>query len=110
MAGVTYKCPSCGAYLVFDPDSQQWKCPFCSSAFSQGDLLHKDAEVDQAAPQPAADGGQVVYHCPSCSSEIMTDETTAATRCYYCHSPVVLEGRLAAGMKPDRVLPFSIDK
>ena len=110
MAGVTYKCPSCGAYLVFDPDSQQWKCPFCSSAFSQGDLLHKDAEVDQAAPQPAADGGQVVYHCPSCGSEIMTDETTAATRCYYCHSPVVLEGRLAAGMKPDSVLPFAIDK
>lgn len=24
----------------------------------------------------------------------MTDETTVATQCYYCHSPVVLQGKL----------------
>ena len=32
MAGATFKCPSCGAYLTFDPESQLWKCPFCSSS------------------------------------------------------------------------------
>ena len=110
MAGVTYKCPSCGAYLVFDPEGQQWKCPFCSSAFSESDLFGEGAETDRAEPQATAEGGQVVYHCPSCGSEIMTDETTVATQCYYCHSPVVLQGKLTAGMKPDSVLPFEIDK
>ena len=41
MAGVTYKCPNCGAYLTFDPETQQWKCPFCSSAFPESELKGK---------------------------------------------------------------------
>ena len=112
MAGVTYKCPNCGAYLAFDPDSQQWKCPFCSSAFPETELKGKaeafQKEADKEAEQSS--GAQVVYHCPSCGSEIMTDETTVATHCYYCHSPVVLQGKLTADMKPDEVLPFTIGK
>lgn len=128
MAGVTYKCPSCGAYLVFDPATQKWKCDFCNADFSEKDLLPKsDAyakeaeqehakEIHEAAAHEPADSSingqedQVVYHCPSCGSEIMTDATTVATHCYYCHNPVVLQGKLTADMKPDQVLPFTISK
>ena len=114
MAGATFKCPSCGAYLTFDPESQLWKCPFCSSSFAEGELLAKDEAFHQQAqqekPETTPDGSQVVYRCPSCGSEIVTDETTVATQCYYCHSPVVLQGKLTADMRPDRVLPFTIDK
>ena len=84
MAGVTYKCPNCGAYLTFDPDSQQWKCPFCSSAFPETELKGKaeafQKEADKEAEQSS--GAQVVYHCPSCGSEIMNltpARLTAAT-------------------------------
>ena len=52
----------------------------------------------------------VIYSCPSCVAEIVTDATTAATFCYYCHNPVVLSGRLSGELMPDYVLPFSIDK
>ncbi len=100
MAGVTYKCPHCGAYLEFDPESGAWRCPFCQSGFTQADLQ----------PPEASAAAQVAYHCPNCGSEILTDETTAATRCYYCHSPVVLLGRVADELKPDSVLPFSIGR
>ncbi len=100
MAGVTYKCPHCGAYLEFDPESGAWRCPFCQSGFTQSDLQ----------PPEASAAAQVAYHCPNCGSEILTDETTAATRCYYCHSPVVLLGRVADELKPDSVLPFSIGR
>lgn len=118
MAGVTYKCPSCGAYLNFDPDTQEWKCPFCASAFQEKELLGKaeqyereaETEAAQAAKPDGGSGAQVVYHCPSCGSEIMTDETTVATHCYYCHNPVVLQGKLTADLKPDAVLPFTIGK
>jgi len=51
-----------------------------------------------------------MYRCQSCGSEIMTDETTVATHCYYCHSPVVLQGKLTSDMRPDSVLPFAIAK
>ena len=119
MAGVTYKCPSCGAYLAFDPDTQKWRCDFCSAEFDEKTLLAKADEYQQQAEQEAAQakpsagdgaGTQVVYHCPSCGSEIMTDETTVATHCYYCHNPVVLQGKLTADMRPELVLPFSVSR
>jgi DNA-directed RNA polymerase subunit RPC12/RpoP len=72
------------------------------------DHAHEPAR-EQAQPE-AENGEQVVYHCPSCGSEIMTDETTVATHCYYCHNPVVLQGKLTRDMTPDEVLPFSISK
>ena len=130
MAGVTYKCPNCGSYVAFNPDDQKWDCDSCGSVFDEKTLLAKAAEYQQQAEaehahdaqngQPHADpaaqdatpdtGTQVVYHCPSCGSEVLTDETTVATECYYCHNPVVLQGKLTADMKPDEVLPFSISK
>ena len=92
MAGITYKCPSCGGYLNFDPDGGQWKCPFCHSTFQEDQLLTGEGERTGERPDTASekDGAQVTYHCPSCGSQIVTDETTVATHCYYCHSPVVL--------------------
>ena len=113
MAGVTYKCPNCGAYLAFDPESQQWRCDFCDSVFAHNELNEKDeqsAEVRPESMHKEGTGAQVVYHCPSCGSEIMTDETTVATHCYYCHSPVVMQGKLTDDLRPDSVLPFTIDR
>lgn len=52
----------------------------------------------------------VSYTCPSCGAEIMTDQTTAATFCYYCHNPVVLGKRLSGKYLPNRVIPFEITK
>lgn len=112
MAGITYKCPSCGGYLNFDPDGGQWKCPFCHSTFQEDQLLTGEGERTGERPDTASekDGAQVTYHCPSCGSQIVTDETTVATHCYYCHSPVVLQGKLTDDMRPDGVLPFAIDQ
>lgn len=55
-------------------------------------------------------GAAVVYTCPSCGANIVTEKNTAATFCYYCHSPIVLEGQLSGNYLPDKVLPFKFDK
>lgn len=142
MPVITYSCPNCGGGLIFDPKTQQYKCEYCLSLFSQEQL---DALVPSAAqdgigkPEPGGEheisgqsgsggghglsgrpepGGEygakdmppVVYSCPSCGAEIVTDETTAATFCYYCHNPVILSGRLEGNLRPDCVVPFSIDR
>lgn len=52
----------------------------------------------------------IMYNCPSCGAQIVTDDTTAASFCYYCHNPIVLEERLRGDFKPDYVIPFQIDK
>ena len=40
----------------------------------------------------------------------MTDDTTAASFCYYCHNPVVLSGRVSGEYLPHKIIPFAIDK
>lgn len=52
----------------------------------------------------------LVYICPNCGAEVVTDATTAATFCYYCHNPVVLSGKLSGEFLPDYVIPFAMDK
>lgn len=139
MNTITYKCPNCDGGLVFDPKTQKFKCGYCLSEFTQEELegladteeaenaepagppktvkLTEPAEsVKSAEPADASNGDKpeasplVVYHCPSCGAEIVTDETTAATFCYYCHNPVVLSGRLEGLYKPDYIIPFETDR
>lgn len=133
MAALTYKCPNCGGELIFDPAKQDYHCEYCQSRFSQQELdemepAQGEAEretgreedgreyADQTGEQTAQEekdekqGEALIYHCPSCGAQIVTDETTAATFCYYCHNPVVLEGRLSGDYLPDQIIPFAIDR
>lgn len=115
MSAIIYKCPNCGGDLKFDPDSQQYKCEYCTSYFSQEDVDKTDAGRHQDTSEredraSKAQGDAAVYTCPSCGAEIVTDPTTAATFCYYCHNPVVLSGRLSGKYLPDKVIPFAVDR
>ncbi|HAQ4082295.1 TPA: TFIIB-type zinc ribbon-containing protein [Enterococcus faecium] len=63
--------------------------------------------ADESADNTAAID---LFLCPNCGAEIVTDATTAATYCYYCHNPVVLSGRLSGEFLPNKVLPFAVEK
>ena len=114
MAVISYKCPNCDGELVFHPAAQKYKCEYCASAFSQQELaqMKPAAEEEERVPESQEMRGEegVMYHCPSCGAEIVTDQTTAATFCYYCHNPVVLSGRVSGEFLPHKIIPFSIDK
>lgn len=73
---------------------------------AQGDAAAQESN----ATGPANMANAVVYTCPSCGAEIVTDETTAASFCFYCQNPVILQGRLQGKYRPDYVLPFAIDR
>lgn len=117
MAVVSYKCPNCGGELIFNPNTQKHKCEYCFSDFSQEELEQlkpeesKEETIENYEEEAETEGKEAVYYsCPSCGAEIVTDETTAATFCYYCHNPVVLSGRVSGEFLPDKIIPFSIDK
>lgn len=103
MEAVQYKCPACGAGLKFNADKQDFVCEYCDSVFKEEDFFGKDNKLE-------AEADTLLYVCPSCGAEVLTDETTAATSCYYCSNPVVLSGKLSGALKPDNVIPFKIDK
>ena len=114
MDAVQYKCPNCGGGLTFDAVKQDFKCEYCDSVFKEEDFFNKDEKLETAESdvQQADESFEnaVLYVCPSCGAEIVTDETTAATTCYYCSNPVVLSGKLSGELKPDMIIPFKIDK
>ncbi|MBE6927375.1 MAG: hypothetical protein E7467_02610 [Ruminococcaceae bacterium] len=117
-----YKCPCCGGQVEFDSHSQQMKCPFCDSEFDPQSLKDLDDVLEQQMPEDEmqwnTSGGEQfgaqedvnLFVCQNCGGEIMTEATTAATRCPYCDNPVVLVGRVAGDLKPDLVIPFQLDK
>lgn len=106
----TFKCPSCGGYLEFDPEGQRFLCPYCGASFNEDEIHQQSEKKEEAAEQAVPSGSLRSYHCQMCGAEIITDDTTAATRCYYCHNPVVLTDRLTEEFKPDGVIPFQLDK
>jgi len=101
---VTYKCPACGSALSYDPQWEKFSCASCGSRYEENELTHTVQD------EPDALGGAMVYSCPSCGGEVVTEETTAAAFCYYCHNPVVLKGRVSGDWKPDGVLPFEVTR
>lgn len=137
MAVISFKCPNCDGELIFDPATQKYKCEYCVSTFTQEELdnmereestekklgassgyveepVTGDGEEDGSDANSVTDSSNqtdaVMYTCPSCGAEIITDATTAATFCYYCHNPVILGGRLSGEFLPDKIIPFEITK
>lgn len=115
MEAVQYKCPACGATLKFDAEKQDFICEYCDSVFKEEDFFNADEKLDDnivkvEERESSELENAVLYICPSCGAEIVTDETTAATTCYYCSNPVVLSGKLSGELKPDFIIPFKIDK
>ena len=99
MAVITYKCPNCDGGLIFDPESQKFHCEYCLSYFSEEELQNnapssenETRSSEQTQETQESPDTTVIYTCPSCGAEVVTDETTAATFCFYCHNPVVLSG------------------
>lgn len=118
---ITHKCPNCGGALTFDPSDQKFHCPFCFSIFTEEEVSDFEAKQQDATlvnetltqtstTDPPPEETMQLFLCPSCGAEIVTDETTAATYCYFCHNPVVLSGRLSGDFLPNKVLPFKIEK
>lgn len=110
MNAVQYKCPNCGAGLIFDPEKQDFLCEYCDSVFKEQDFFKNDEKLNNTQNNNSESETALLYICPSCGAEIVTDETTAATTCYYCSNPVVLSGKLGGEMKPDYIIPFKLDK
>lgn len=118
-----YKCPCCCGPLQFDTDSQKMKCPYCDNEFDAETLKANDDILKEEKPdmmdwssQPGNEwmqgelDGQKVYLCNSCGGQIICDDTTGATDCPYCGSPVVLVGQFAGDKRPDLIIPFKLDK
>ena len=131
MENKTFKCPSCGARIVWAPSAQKMKCPYCESEFSldafeaqeqaiQQDLNQDSYQTGETAgmygAQSATDDSNIdpndlrVYRCGTCGAEVVTDRTTVATSCAFCGNPVMLTEQLDTNFRPKWIIPFKVDQ
>lgn len=64
MSVISQKCPSCGAILEFDSQTQKWPCEYCKREFTIEELPIEKIEVKQELES---------YHCSNCGADIIHD-------------------------------------
>lgn len=135
MTVYSYKCPNCAGSLIYKPEEAKLICEYCKSTFTKEeiDLYLKNnpdkiektvEEVNQEKADESVVSEEVHetdseeikkevihgYNCNNCGAEVVTDDTTLTTYCYYCHSPVVITERARGSFRPDYLIPFKISE
>jgi len=118
----SYKCPCCGAPLIYSGDNLV--CESCDNTFPL-ETMEQMAEGMQNSggeskynwehyePRSYEDTGDVTladYNCQSCGAQITGDDTLGSTVCPYCGQSTVVKGQFEGTLKPDYIIPFKIDK
>ncbi|MBR4910093.1 MAG: hypothetical protein IKZ47_02070 [Clostridia bacterium] len=118
---LSYKCPACGSPLTYDT-SGKLVCGACSNEFEVEAVKKFNEEntgeqgFDWGGYKEKFETGSEklentrVYVCKFCGAAIETDGTTAATHCPYCDNEVIISEQLSGSIKPNAVIPFSVDK
>ncbi len=124
---IQYKCPNCGADMVYDSTSGMLHCDSCgrndsiesfqkpdSDYNEETDNYHSSHEEyhtgDTGQPHLFDENETAEYHCMNCGAVLITDKNTTATTCSFCGAGVVLADRLSGNMAPAKVIPFLINK
>lgn len=135
MQTTNYQCPACTAPLQYAAGTDKLECQFCGSSFDletveqyysekekQAAEAMEEARQNPISEEDPWDSSQIeeswgpdgaamrTYTCPSCTAELICDETTAASSCPYCGNPTVIPGQFSGALKPDYVIPFQLDK
>ncbi|MCR5486122.1 MAG: hypothetical protein K6F35_01185 [Lachnospiraceae bacterium] len=120
---LNFKCPCCGAPLVFKGETEKLTCDYCENSYTIEQV--KEAEAAEAQSAAASDmtwvstapaeirdesGKLTGYSCPSCGAEIVASENTAATECPYCGNKAIIPTAFEGMYKPDCMIPFKLDK
>ena len=126
----SYQCPCCGGILNFSAENGKMTCEYCDSELDietvkdynesrikaeEAAKAEPEAEIPSYSDMPESreewtDEEMNVYVCPFCGAEIVTDATTAASKCPYCDNNMVYNEKLSGEFKPDVVIPFKVTK
>lgn len=109
-----YICENCGGNMVFDIGSQKLKCPNCDTEqdiISNKNIKEYDFYKYDLLEKKSSWGNEVdSIICDSCGAEAVIEKNQTALFCSFCGSSQVLKSKQEAGITPEGVLPFKIDK
>lgn len=118
-----YQCPVCTGVLHFESRKQRFICEYCGMEYKEDYFetkkLEQKAEQEDIAllwkekgtiKEPQMMVNQTGFICTSCGAEIVVDNNTSATECVYCGNPIILTEHIEGVIKPDKIIPFKINK
>ncbi len=110
-----YLCSGCGGNMEYDIAAQKFKCPYCGNEMDiQSDrALVKEYDFhEMVKKEESLEWNQevAVVKCDLCGAQTVVDKHETALHCSYCGSSHVLESKQSAGIKPEGIIPFKIDK
>ncbi|PYG85014.1 replication restart DNA helicase PriA [Ruminiclostridium sufflavum DSM 19573] len=108
----SYKCPSCGGVLVFEPQKQSLQCEYCKNVIHLDDNnpdptaygFDNDSELE---PQVWGEERHSVK-CKSCGASTVFDAYIVADKCPFCGNSNIQEEVITTGIMPESVIPFKI--
>ena len=111
-----YPCNSCGGEMEFSPKKVSLECPNCGTTapIQQGKSivsheLYENKRLGAPIQQPV-DAKPEIVHCQGCGADIEVKAFSTATSCQFCGAPLVLANKQEAGMVPDALCPFVVDR
>ena len=110
-----FVCPNCGGTVKWNVARQQLECSSCRTPFPQEGM---DTEVTEHPYEDYARlektetsfPEQTLITCSGCGAQVAFEKERTATMCPMCGSAQVLESRQIAGVAPDGLIPFAVDK
>lgn len=108
----SYKCPSCGGVMVFDPQGQSLQCEYCKNVINLNDNkqdptaygFDNDSELE---PQVWGEERHSVK-CKNCGASTVFDSYIVADKCPFCGNSNIQEEVITNGIMPESVIPFKI--
>ena len=108
----SYKCPSCGGVMVFDPQAQSLKCEYCKQVINMEDSRQHPTAYgfdndNELEPQVWGEKSHAVK-CKNCGAETVFDAFVVSDRCPFCGNSNIQEDVIATGIMPESIIPFKI--
>lgn len=108
-------CKNCGGDLKWNIGKQQFECGSCHSTAELNAAHEKVVEhaLDNYAERDTEQlrfADETLIACSTCGAQVVFDKHTTATVCPMCGSAQVAEKKQIAGVPPDGIIPFKVDK
>lgn len=110
-----FYCEGCGGIMQFDIPRQTFRCPNCGreEALEPEDNVVEEQDYQAFLLHPGDDEWTAkteVQRCENCGAEIVVQKNATTAFCGYCGSSHVLPVLQEAGIRPEGIVPFQVDR
>ncbi len=110
----TKTCQNCGGNIAYDIKIGKMKCESCGTEYDIVDkgVVHEHDFTERELSRADIKWQEFasVHKCSGCGEELISGATETTVKCPYCGSEFVFDDKQNAGISPEAIILFAIDK